>query len=93
MSRLASIAITCVLLTSTVGCFQHRMAGYGGACCAPQGGFPSGGGMMMQLQSNFYSPTGLGVPMNGPTAYYSAPMYGNPVPTTAFAPMDPLPTY
>ncbi|MBR9803214.1 MAG: hypothetical protein ACE37I_04390 [Rubinisphaera brasiliensis] len=97
MSRLATIALTCTLLTTSVGCFQSRWAGYGGGgCCAPAGGgvygAPAGGGYMAP-QSNYYSPTGMGTPMNGPTAYYSTPVYGSPVPTTALAPMDPLPTY
>ncbi|MCA8983400.1 MAG: hypothetical protein R3C12_00855 [Planctomycetaceae bacterium] len=93
MSRLATVALSAVLLTSSVGCFQSRWAGYGGGCCAPQGGMygapmggaPAGGG--------YYSPTGMSVPMNGPTAYYAPTYYGTPVPTTAFAPIEQLPTY
>lgn len=91
MSRLAMLTLTIAMLSSTVGCFQSRWAGYGGGCCAPQGGVygapvaPQGGG--------FYSPTGMSVPMNGPTAY-GTPIYGMPYPTTtAMVPMDPLPTY
>lgn len=91
MSRLASIALTFALLTSTVGCMQHR-AGYGGgACCAPQGGFY--GAPAMQQGNNFYSPSAYGTPVGGQTAFYGAPVYSNPAPMTAFAPVDPLPTY
>jgi len=103
MSRLTTFGLTCVLLISSVGCQQSRWAGYGGGggCCAPQGGVygaPMGGGgyMAPQQQGNFYSPTGLGTPMNGPTAYmspYSAPVYGSPYPTTAMGPIDPMPIH
>ncbi|HCS54164.1 hypothetical protein [uncultured Rubinisphaera sp.] len=100
MTRLATLAITGLMLMSTVGCFRSRCAGYGGACppcggaCgAPAGGVygaPTGGG-------GYYSPTGssvnLGVQSNGPVAYGGYPTYSTPYPTTAFAPMDPLPTY
>jgi len=101
MTRLTTLAITCLILSSSVGCFRSRCAGYapscapcGNACPAPVGGgvygAPAGGG--------YYSPTGssvnLGVPGNGPTAY-GYPIYGTPqapYTTTAYA-MDPLPTY
>ncbi len=103
MTRLTTLAITCLILSSSVGCFRSRCAGYAPACgagcntgCpAPVGGggvygAPTGGG--------YYSPTGssvnLGVPGNGPTAY-GYPVYGtpqSPYTTTAYA-MDPLPTY
>ena len=98
MSRLATIVITCVLLASAVGCTQNRWAGYGGGggCCAPQGGVygaPMGGGYMApQPQGGYYSPTGLGTPMHGPTAFGTT-MYGSPYPTTAYAPIDPMPIH
>ena len=98
MSRLSLLAVTAVLLSSSVGCMQSRWAGYGGGgCCQPGGagvyGAPGGAGFAPQ--GNLYSPTGMGVPMNGPTAYmgpYSAPAYGG-VPTTAYAPIEQYPTY
>ncbi len=95
MTRLTTLTLSALLLTSSLGCSQQRWAGYrGGSCCPPQGGIygapmqgaPMGGG-------GYYSPTGMGVPMQGPTAYHNPPMYGTPVPTTAFAPMDPLPMF
>ena len=96
MPRLTLLTITCLMLLCSVGCFRSRYAGYGGCgscgCGAPVGGgvygAPAGGG--------YYSPTGasvnLGAPGVAPVAY-GQPYYGTPYTSTAFAPIDPLPTY
>lgn len=105
MTRLATLTIAMLLLVSSVGCYHGRWAGYGAGygggggcgCNAPGGagyGAPQGGYMAPQ-QGAFYSPTGSSasmIPANGPTAF-APPIYSQPYPTTALAPMDPLPTY
>lgn len=99
MTRLTTLTLSALLLTSTVGCSQQRWAGYrGGSCCPPQGGIYGAPMQQAPMGGGFYSPTGMGVPMHGPTAFHSTPMYGSPVygspvPTTAFAPIDPMPTF
>ena len=96
MTRLATLAIAITMIGSSVGCYQSRMAGYGGGGgCGCNAGAPQGGYMAPQ-QGAYYSPTGASanmmIPANGPTAF-APPVYSNQYPTTALAPMDQLPTY
>ena len=106
MARLATLAIAITLIGSSMGCYHQRWAGYGagrgGAGCGCNSGIPAGGiygapqgGYMAPQQGAFYSPTGSSanvIHANGPTAF-APPIYSQPYPTTALAPMDPLPTF
>jgi hypothetical protein len=87
MKRLARLAVCGLMLAASTGCCWHNWGGYGGGACGPCGGCNTGCGYNNGYPGAVYGPTGY-APVAGMTA--GVPMVA---PTTAYAPLNPLPTY
>jgi hypothetical protein len=89
MKRLAQLAVCGLMLAASTGCCWHNWGGgYGGGCGGCGGGCGYGAGY--SPYQGAYAPMGATAFAPAGATYAGAPMIA---PTTAYAPLNPIPTY
>ncbi|MFV0446740.1 MAG: hypothetical protein ACK5Q5_24470 [Planctomycetaceae bacterium] len=88
MKRLAQLAACGLMLAASTGCCWHNWGG--GGCGGGCGGCGGGYGAGYSPYQGAYAPMGATAMNPGMQTYANAPMIA---PTTAYAPLNPIPTY